>query len=389
MDKELSWDYDEFWRQKEARNKFPQPAGFGCWWEVSGKSSGYWVEIARSRPEREREAERQHETRFGPYWAVNKVKRPNGRSYTTRQSPYDPEPGYAGIWKGRTAPPPRIGAAAPKRWPTEAPDGLRPHEYKWAQVLASRLITDRLRLSGDRYNCQRLRDLRAHIHERACFSGAAFQNEKKWPKKFPNTKFARGIRWAEIEGIELYRRHDQLRWFVDARFEADNDVPFIDGAIADSAGYGFQEVNNTVARRRRKYGRPLRERRKAGRKPLGERAMTTAERVAKHRARKKLPALATHERVPAGADQPLPLGLAVPVPPFASTDEGSAMSELATLSVEAALSSASRNAEPTAGPRRYPTDAAGHSGADIFAGLMAAYTRTPARLSRQPDTPTN
>src|SRR5262249_31689028 len=126
-------------------------------------------------------------------------------------------------------------------------------------------------------------------------------------------------------------------------------------------------------------------RRKAGRKPIGLIAQTTAERVRKHRRRKalKFKALATHERLPAGTVQPPPLGQAVPVPTFASTDEGSAMSELATLSVEAALSSASRNAEPTAGPRRYPADAAGHSGADIFAGLMAAYSGTPACLSRK------
>jgi hypothetical protein len=118
-----------------------------------------------------------------------------------------------------------------------------------------------------------------------------------------------------LASIEKYRRHDQLRWAVDARFEADN--PFIDSAIADSAGYGFQEVDNTVERRRRKYGRPLRERKKPGRKPIGLIAQTPAERVRKHRRNKALSkTLATHERVPAGADQPLPLGLTVPVDLF-------------------------------------------------------------------------
>src|SRR5262249_10590058 len=107
---------------------------------------------------------------------------------------------------------------------------------------------------------------------------------------------------------------NRLRWFLDARFEADNDVPFIDSAIANSAGYGFQEVNNTVERRRR---HPPRERRKPGRKPIGLIAQTTAERVRKHRRNKALSkTLATHERVPAGADQPLPLGLTVPVDLF-------------------------------------------------------------------------
>jgi hypothetical protein len=59
------------------------------------------------------------------------------------------------------------------------------------------------------------------------------------------------------------------------------------------------------------------------------------------------------------------------------------MSELGTLSVEATHRLASRNAEPTARPRRYPADAAEHSGADIFAGLTVAYTGTPACLSRR------
>jgi hypothetical protein len=255
---------------------------------------------------------------------------------------------------------------------------LRPYEYKWAQALASRLITDQLRLSNDRYNYRHLRDHKAHILERRRHSGSLFQ-DKAEPSA---AQFARGVRWAELESIELYRRHDQLRWFIDAKVDDENldsDAVATDSNIADQAGFKFEEVDSTMERRRK---RPLRERRKAGRKPLGERAMTTAERVAKHRDRKLL-ALATHERLPAGTVQPPPLGQAVPVPPFASTDEESAMSELATLSVEAALSSASRNTEPTAGPRRYPADAAGHSGADIFAGLMAAYTGTPACLSRR------
>jgi hypothetical protein len=125
-------------------------------------------------------------------------------------------------------------------------------------------------------------------------------------------QLARGVRWAELESIELYCRHDQLRWFLDARFLADNDVPFIDGAIADSAGYGFQEVDNTVAVRRKRYGRPLRERRKPGRKPIGLIAQTTAERVRKHRRNKVLKRSPPTSVATAGTDQPLPLGLTVP-----------------------------------------------------------------------------
>jgi hypothetical protein len=126
-------------------------------------------------------------------------------------------------------------------------------------------------------------------------------------------QFARGVRRAELESIEQYCRHDQLRWFVDARFKADHDDPFIDGAIADSAGYGFQEVNNTVERRRRKYGRPLRERRKPGRKPIGLIAQTTAERARKHRRNKALLKRSPPTSVAtAGTEQPMPLGPTVP-----------------------------------------------------------------------------
>ena len=84
-----------------------------------------------------------------------------------------------------------------------------------------------------------------------------------------------------------------------------------------------------------------------------------------------------------GTVQAPPLGLSVPAPTFASTDERSAMSELEALYVEATHRLVSRNAEPAAGPRRYPADAVGHSGADIFAGLMAAYSGTPVCLSRR------
>jgi hypothetical protein len=93
--------------------------------------------------------ERQHKTRFGDYWVVEgtptRPLRRNKRTgkdeelpYTAKRSPYDPEPGFAGLWEGRTAPPPRvdvpywrcgvlgtieprIAAAAPRRWAAEQP----------------------------------------------------------------------------------------------------------------------------------------------------------------------------------------------------------------------------------------------------------------------------
>jgi hypothetical protein len=228
-DKGLIWE--AFWKKKEQRAE--KPNGLGCWWEVCGKSRGYWVEIVRDRRSGRREVEAQQTTKFEKHWVVvGAPKRPNGRSYTTRQSPYDPEPGYAGLWKGWTAPPRRIGPSAPRRWPAESdepektveisisanrwrskwrPYGPRPYELKWDQTIASRTITDRLRLSNARHNYQRLRDQKAHILERRRRSGSLFR-DKDGPTP---AQFARGVRWAELEGIELYRRHDQLRWFVD------------------------------------------------------------------------------------------------------------------------------------------------------------------------------
>lgn len=221
----------------------------------------------------------------------------------------DPDPGYVGIWRGRTAPPPRIGLAAPKRWAAEAdierPYGPRPYEVQRARAVASWFITDQLRLSNDRCSDQRLRDQKAHILERRRESGALFQGAQ-WPRAAEPklAHHARGIRWAELEGIELHRRHDQLRWFIDGRF--DENVRGIDTAIADAAGFKFREM-------RIKIVSSARRRRKPGRKPLGAIAMTGPERKRKYDRNKRLQALVTPERRPTGARQPLPLGRSAPV----------------------------------------------------------------------------
>src|SRR5262249_8179239 len=190
------------------------------------------------------EAEARHSTKFGQHWAGSRP-RPSGRSYTILRSPYDPAPG----WNGRTAFPPRVGPAAPGRWPAEAPDGLRPYKYKEEQENASRAVTDRLRLSDDPQSYQRLRDHKAHLLERRRHSGSCFQ-DKAEPTA---AQFARGVRWAELESIELYRRHDQLRWFIDAKFDEEKVAERgLDSAIATAVGLMFEEVDNTVARRRKR-----------------------------------------------------------------------------------------------------------------------------------------
>jgi len=62
---------------------------------------------------------------------------------------------------------------------------------------------------------------------------------------------------------------------------------------------------------RKRRSRPL-SGRKAGRKPIGPIAMTSAERARKHRREEQLIALAPHERS-TGAGQPLPQGQPAPV----------------------------------------------------------------------------
>jgi hypothetical protein len=141
-------------------------------------------------------------------------------------------------------------------------------------------VTAGLRITDN----QRLRDFAAHLRERGRESGAAFQDGHS-----SVAEHARGIQWAITEEVKRYRRHDQLRWFIDGRPLADeSNIPRgRDSQIAAFAGFDFEEVGNTVENRRAKYGRPLRERQKPGRKPLGDRAMTSAERVRNHRDRKK------------------------------------------------------------------------------------------------------
>src|SRR5262249_30866479 len=153
--------------------------------------------------------------------------------------------------------------------------------------------TDQLRLSDDPFSVQRLRDLKAHIHEQRRQSGAAFQDVRNTENK---AEFACGIVWAEDEGWKQHLRHDQLRSFISppaTSIKLTENAPIhqkgrrvtvphgLDSQIAAFTGFKFEEVTNTIMRRRRFV--PLRERRKAGRKPIGPIAMTSAERVRKHR----------------------------------------------------------------------------------------------------------
>jgi hypothetical protein len=54
------------------------------------------------------------------------------------------------------------------------------------------------------------------------------------------------------------------------------------------SGFQFEEVASVVEARRDYYGKQLRERKKPGRKCISDHVMSTAERVRKHRAKKKV-----------------------------------------------------------------------------------------------------
>ena len=133
------------------------------------------------------------------------------------------------------------------------------------------------------------------------------------------------------------------------------------------------EVKLQPLRERRKAGRSLRERRKAGRKPLDAIAMTTAERVRKHRAAKKqLQALPPQERNAPGVVGSASLG------PAASGEffDGVQMSRIELLPAEAApLVPQPQQPQPLVGPR-YPAAAptqpyAGYSALPIELRMQA------------------
>jgi len=298
--------------------KYPFP------WEVNeGKSEGYWQAIRRD-PE-QNQYEREQATRYGPYWA-------DGTRFLTGERGLD----YFPAW------PSRIGASAPRRWPAFQPEETPPYVLRFYHEIASLALTDEPRVSDDPCSLQRLRDLKAHILERRRHSGSLFQDtawidgQIRHQREPLRSKLARGIRYAELEGIELYRRHDRIRWAFDAaandesasdggyrRLETHTDYKVLDTEstlveriLEKRANRGDAEAKEMLAQMRANPNRMpllrslLRERQKVGRKPIGDRAMTTAERVAKHRKAKALP---PQERTEPGAVVPsLSLGPAVP-----------------------------------------------------------------------------
>jgi hypothetical protein len=204
--------------------------------------------------------------------------------------------------------------------------GSPPYKVRWLYELASRYVTDSLKLSNDKCARQRIKDFIIHIKERQRHSGALFQDRDR--QDLTPSQFARGIYYAEMAGIELYRKHDQLGWFLDGLAEGASpyfseprdlmqkyqEIRGTEAALAFEMGYDWENPWEEVERRLRRMGKwPPRERRKPGRKLIGDRAMTTAERVRRHRAKFKTPA--PHRRVETAAADSCPLSRTAAVTP--------------------------------------------------------------------------
>jgi hypothetical protein len=216
------------------------------WFEVgfAGSRSKAHANAVKTSPKGYFEAEAAHHTKFGSYWVVrtapkwSSAERRRGRRLGS-------EPGYIGLWRGWTAPPPRVGPAAPNRW-ADTPAGVPP----FVVAAYHALIAPGMRVTDG----QRIRDHIAHIREQG-----------------REGDFASGIRRAEIAGVERHRQYDQLRWFLDGPNKSERD-----SEVAELNGFDFETVKRPPR---------LRERRKAGRKPIGKKAMTNAERMRRYRSR--------------------------------------------------------------------------------------------------------
>src|SRR5262245_44988286 len=140
------------------------------------RKSRYWNDIRRTKPEIE--IEKRHATRFGRYWAEG-----TGSWTGDKGCP---------LWFPHAGPPPRVGAAAPRRWAAEPqgprPYGPRPYELRLVLIDQSKAITDQLKLSNNLFTLQRLRDFRMHIFERRRHSGSLFLDKEK----LTAAQFARG-----------------------------------------------------------------------------------------------------------------------------------------------------------------------------------------------------
>jgi hypothetical protein len=313
--------------------------------------------------------------RWVPGWGWGLFSKPIIQRPNTKAELDEDNRNQRGLGVGLAAPPRRIGPCAPNRWPAVPPGlrpyGLRPYEIKYQQAVASVIAAPRITESN------RIRDLRDNIADEVRQRFEDERNIRRPHKRFKghvwllSLRFARGVRLAEIDGINALRAikingcyqpaSEHAGGFIDATYS--NDEASRDGSLTEvaSTGFGYQDVADDVENvlgpvtirgleispnrwdvyykgRRILEGSPrpiidarhvlqregvnsgevrrmivLRERHRPGRKPLGDVAMTTVERVAKHRAAKTLP---TQERNQPGAVAPLPLGPVAPGNPY-------------------------------------------------------------------------
>jgi hypothetical protein len=286
----------------------------------------------------------------------------------------------AGSLSGRTAPPWRSGPSAPRCWAaesagcpkgssrgTERPYGLRNYEIRYHRAVASLVVAPRVT------DKQRLRDRRDQIYDTEIASKFADARNIRRPhpkstEGFLSPHFARGVRLAEIDGINALRQIkvrgcyrlacEYLDGFIEIRSFNDigsNAQGNISSEAQSSSQLGFQDYQDIEADL---YGpgtirieeispgrfnvywngtRPYKgllivkdsprpvadakeylqrehintgeirvitlvEAKNRGRKPIGDKAMTTAERVRNHRA--KFNACKPHRRTETDAVRP-------------------------------------------------------------------------------------
>jgi len=223
--------------------------------------------------------------RFGEYWA-------NG----TRSWIGDREP----LWFPYGAPAPRIGIAAPKRW-ADQPVEIPPFKWRLAFIMdRSRPVSQAEEAEARELLRRRTATRRTDLHKIGSF----------WFDRVPHAieDYASSVCWQEMQAAHLVKGNGNIWRHAKQPFSHEEWAKL--GCKVSSLPDGLmpsREDRELMARVLAKS--PGRNR---GRPPLGESAMTGAERVARHRAQKLSQLPATQRALPPGAAAPMPLWPAVP-----------------------------------------------------------------------------
>jgi len=231
------------------------------------------------------------------------------------------------FWMGLTAPPPRIGIAAPKRWANQAV-GIPPFVYR----LVFEAIGQRLVCEAEITEAKELFRRRNAIHrankepepnlDNLCYSEPRnTHTASEWPPKYASgiyalemrdardKAFSRGVFKHPVAADAYGRAYTAGNGF---KADTDNGAATALGPIQQGAkpiareewskgGYSIERIPKELmlSREDRELCARILQKspgRKPGRPPIGEQAMTNAERVAKHRAKKSSLALPPQER---------------------------------------------------------------------------------------------